>query len=305
MNHLPPPIWDNERLDIDRLVAIQLFREDRMREPLEKYLQNFEHFQGVVEDLLELTVDLTQIFEKAEEILTNKDLMYAVRYLAGPILSEADLKILADTSIAPARLRDNPEARRVVLETVLLGLDRGRFPWVAEGREPTEAERSAAVVATAALYAVQRVRTDRANQSALDQQQAVMTALVASGFTEVPRRSVNNLGDAPGPGEVCPSGMFGGRDADLIVGLWDKRVMPVECKVSNSSANSVKRLNNDTASKAEAWIRDFGRRQLVPTAVLAGVFERRNLEAAQDAGLTIFWAHKLDAMIDWVEQTKT
>jgi len=49
------------------------------------------------------------------------------------------------------------------------------------------------------------------------------------------------------------------------------------------------------------WIRDFGRRQVVPAAVLSGVFKLHNLEAAQDAGLTLFWAHALDAMVDWID----
>ncbi len=193
---------------------------------------------------------------------------------------------------------------RLVLETVLLGLDRGRFPWVAEDREPTEPERLAAVIGTAALIATQRVRTARMNEGAADQQEDVRAALLGAGFTEIPRRTVRNLREAPQPGEFCRSGLFGRRDADLLVGLWDDRTMPIECKVSNDSTNSVKRLNNDAAQKAVIWIRSFGDVQCVPVAVLSGVFNLRNLRDAQNDGLTLIWAHDLDALLDWIEQTR-
>jgi hypothetical protein len=80
--------------------------------------------------------------------------------------------------------------------------------------------------------------------------------------------------------------------------------MPIECKVSNSSTNSVKRLNNDAAAKAETWLREFGAVNVVPSAVLAGVFKRHNLKAAQEMGLTLWWAHSLDRMVDFIEATR-
>ena len=80
--------------------------------------------------------------------------------------------------------------------------------------------------------------------------------------------------------------------------------MALECKVSNSATNSVKRLNNDAAAKAESWRRDFGERQVVPVAVLSGVYKTHNLMEAQDRGLSIFWAHDLDELLKWVEQTR-
>ncbi len=80
--------------------------------------------------------------------------------------------------------------------------------------------------------------------------------------------------------------------------------MPLECKVSNSSTNSVKRLNNDAAVKAGSWIDDLGSNHVVPVAVLSGVYKLRNLVDAQNRGLTLFWAHNLASMIDWIEKTK-
>jgi hypothetical protein len=97
---------------------------------------------------------------------------------------------------------------------------------------------------------------------------------------------------------------LGNRKADFLVRLWDHRIMTIECKVSNSATNSVKRLNNDAAAKAEAWIKDFGTRQVVPAAVLSGVYKLHNLEDAQDRGLALFWAHDLKALTDWIATTR-
>ena len=80
--------------------------------------------------------------------------------------------------------------------------------------------------------------------------------------------------------------------------------MALECKVSNSSTNSIKRLNNDAAVKAQTWRREFGTEQVVTAAVLDGVYALRNLIDAQEKGLTIFWAHDLRSMLQWMHGTK-
>ncbi|WP_322080362.1 XamI family restriction endonuclease, partial [Burkholderia cenocepacia] len=120
----------------------------------------------------------------------------------------------------------------------------------------------------------------------------------------VASRKVSVLSDAPAPGEFCAESDLGGRKADVLVGLWDRRVMPIECKVSNSSTNSVKRLNNDAAVKAETWRKDFGQLQMVPSAVLGGVYKLHNLQDAQRRGLSLFWAHDLNSLTNWISSTK-
>ena len=79
--------------------------------------------------------------------------------------------------------------------------------------------------------------------------------------------------------------------------------MAIECKVSNSFTNSVKRLNNDAAAKAVAWISQFGTLGVVPVAVISGVYKLGNLIDAQNSGLTLFWAHDLDQLLDWIKAT--
>ena len=85
-------------------------------------------------------------------------------------------------------------------------------------------------------------------------------------------------------------------------GIWVSS--GIQAATANSSTNSVKRLNNDAAAKAEVWIKEFGTATVIPAAVLSGVFKIHNLENAQTRGLTLFWAHRLDAMIDFIESTR-
>lgn len=298
------PRWTAEEFEREAAQAIRHFRETRMHEPLEAYLDYVEEYRRQVETLIEETVDLTRLSNLAVELLTNPQRLTAIRYLASPAISEDDLKVLADAALTPKRLNADPDMARRVIETVLMGLDRERFPWVAESREPTEGERATAVVSTAALIATQKVQTGRRNEAKKTQEGAVADALRAAGFTEVPTRAVTNMSHLPAHGEFCAEALFGSRKADLIVRLWDGRVMPTECKVSNSSTNSVKRLNNDAAVKARTWIQEFGTVTCVPAAVLSGVFKTRNLISAQADGLTLFWAHGLDRITSFITSTR-
>lgn len=298
-----PPVWDDVRFTSESLIATDFFRDERMREDVADYSIAFIAARTAVEELLEASVDLSELRTEALTLLTEPDTLEAVRYLAGPPISQDDMMTIAKVRLSPFALKSNPEMVTSVIDTVLLGIDRNRFGWLSEDREPTEAERTSAIIATAALIATQRIATDRRNAGKVDQESRVKEALVAEGFREVSTRTVVSLADAPAVGEFCAESMFGQKKADVIVRLWDGRVMPLECKVSNSGTNSVKRLG-EIANKADLWIRDLGRTQVVPGGVLAGVFKVKNLREAQGNGLTIWWSHDLITLTNWIASTR-
>ena len=183
-------------------------------------------------------------------------------------------------------------------------LDPKRFPWIAEERNPRAAERRIATVASAALVAAQKVQTKRRNDAKSDQEETVKQLLRRMGLAEVGRRDIAILRDAPAPGEFCPESKLGDSRADLVVGLYDRRVLALECKVSNSEVNSFKRVNHEAAGKARAWSVAFGQRQVVPGAVLSGVFKPDNLATAQGERLALFWLHRLEDLRDFIEGTR-
>lgn len=296
-----PPVWTQEQLEEHRLIATERFRRTRMEEPLEQYLASFDESQEAVEELLEYTLDFTDLQSNIVEILTEPKLLEAFRSMAGPPVSVDDLKVVAEATLSRTRLQNDRDAVSRIRQVILSGLDRRRFPWVIEGRDPTENERHAAIIASAALLATRQSQTQRRSDGKREQETAVHNILLANGFEQVATRSVKVLNDAPGPGQFCAESELGTRKADVLIGLPDRRVMPLECKVSNSSTNSVKRLNNDAAVKAETWKKDFGQMQVVPAAVLGGVYKLRNLQDAQERGLTLFWEHKLQELVDWID----
>jgi hypothetical protein len=303
---IPPPKQTPEQLEDRRQMAIAQFRRERLEEPLEDYLENVDTYLGVFENLLEATVDLGQIEPVALELLTDAESLEAFRYLAGPPISSDDLKIVAEArSLHPAQFHRDPALLGRVLDVVRIALDRRRFPWVTDEREPTEAERQAAVLASAALMATRRMETARRHSGRGRQEQRVEDALLAGGLKKVAARTVRILSLAPEPGHFCRESLLGTRKADFLVQLWDGRVLAIECKVSNSATNSVKRLNNDAAAKAEAWRRDFGLTQVLPAVVLSGVYKLHNLFEAQERGLALFWEHDLKTLVDWINSTGT
>jgi len=303
---VPRTAWTGEEFERDRQAAIQVFRSERIDEPLERYLDHFDAVRSTVDTLLTNTADLTQIDAHAIAILTDLNQQESLRYLAGPPISSDDLKTLVDSNLSRRTLQANPVIVEQAIDTILAGLDHRRFPWVRDRRSPTQAERQAAIIATAAMVAMRRTETARRTTEKTAQEERVAAALIAAGFTRIaiPQGYIATIADAPRPGEFCREVKLGERKADLVVGLWDRRIMPIECKVSNSSTNSIKRLNNDAAAKAETWLKDFGTLQIVPAAVLSGVYKASHLHSAQQRGLTIYWAQGLDAMIEWIDSTR-
>lgn len=299
-----PPRHTDAELEAEREVAVARFRKERLEESVEQYGDFFDEYLGEVERLLETTVDLTRLHEHVLAVLGDKKLFESYRYLVGPPVSTADLMTIAEArTLAPKKLRRDPETLDRIFAVVRDSIDRRRFAWVVDGREPTETERAAAVVASAALMATQRQQTSRRNAARVDQEGVVAEVLAAAGLRRVAARTVDTFRDAPGPGEFCRESSLAGLRADFLIGLHDGRVVALECKVSNSATNSVKRLNREAAGKATAWLASLGSAHVVPGAVLSGVYKLHNLVDAQQRGLTLFWAHRLEALTEWIART--
>lgn len=292
-----PPVWSPSELEQQRAASIELFRIERTSEPLEQYLTQFEVSKAAIDTILEMTVDLRMVEDSAAEVLGDADLADVARYLASPPISNDDLRTIADSTTTPSKVRNDPEAARRLMRVILLGLDRERFPWFSEGRQATEAERNTAAVSTAVMHAFRWVETWRRNNGKQMQESAVKSFLANQcNFIEVPTRKIPNLSQAPNPGEFCGETLVGTRKADIAVRLLDGRLMPIECKVSNSGTNSYKRINNDAAVKATVWRSEFGSVNIIPAAMMSGVFVLNNLKYAQEKGLHLFWAHEMDPL---------
>lgn len=298
---LSPPIWTLEQLTAGAAKSTDAFRENRLDEAREDYTEHFEDALDAIEDLLEATNDLLSLPVDGRGVIVSPRHLEAFRYLAAPPISQDDLETLSAVRAKDfASERGWPSVVTWIQDT----LDAHRFPWVREHREPTDSERKTATISTAAQIAARRILTSRANDAKAAQEDLVKNALRDAGFIEVPPRRIANLHAGPSPGEFCGESELGGSKADVIVRLPDFRTLAIECKVSNSSVNSYKRVNHEAANKAKNWIQKFGTQEIVAAAVIGGVYSPAALVKAQELGLTLWWSHDIDVMIDWILSIK-
>lgn len=206
-----PKRWDDERLERDRLISIERFRAERLKESGELYASLVDDQRLVVEELLTLTADLQRMDEEAVlSILAQPKLRDAFRYLAGPPVSDDDWQTLALVeSLAPSRLKQNPEMARQLRDVVLAAVDERRFPWLSEGREPTEAERNAALLASACLWACQKTQAQRRSVGKHRLENATEECLLRHGFRSVTSSTPPGAGSRAGSGR-CSRMPWGG-----------------------------------------------------------------------------------------------
>lgn len=307
-----PIKWTDEQLSLDAKTAEGLFRTGRL-DITDAWAAHYKEARAKFELLFAKLGDLhpDKVTEEALAVVYGEKLGEQLRYLAGPPISDDDLKVIADvTSLAPNVLARSPAKVKKVFAVLEKVIDPHRFPWVSQKVAPTAAQREAALLASAVLLAAQRIATERRSDGKSEQEQKVKDYLLTLGFVEVPTETITTIVKGPGPNQFCAECKLSERKADVVVRLHDTRLMPIECKVSNSATNSVKRLNNDAAVKAKFWVGKFGSDQVVPTAMLAGVFKVLNLKQAQgskldhEGKLSLFWSHDLDKLGEFIASTK-
>ncbi len=303
-----PPQWTKEQIEADVEASTAAFRKQRFAEPLEAWLREVDKRSAEFEQLFDAhdiakPHDLTAADIPA---IISSGLLDALRYLPGPPISEDDLKSLAEVkSLSAARLRDDPDAAQRLLDVIRASVDPKRFPWLAENREPTADERRVAIFASALMHAAPRTLMTRRTMAKGGQEQAVRDELARHNLQPLHLRRIKTYAEFPPPGFFSENEVrFGPKKADVLARLWDDRMLPIECKVSNSSVNSFKRLNHETLSKNTAWVDAFGRANVVPAAMLAGVYSPANVVDAQAAGLAIFWSHRIGDLGAFVESTR-
>lgn len=303
-----PRIWTRAELERDAQVALDDFKQKRLEEPVGLWGQEYDLAVAEVTALLEGHRITDPANAGADQIVAALDagLLDALRYLAGPPVSADDLKVLADVSLAKSKLRSDPGAGERIRDVVAVALDAKRFPWIGESRAPTPTELDVAVKMTAVLMTQQRLATKRRNESKTDQEDRVHRYLTKLGFREQRApQYVRTLGDGPEEGRFFKETTLGSRKADVTVRLHDGRLLALECKVSNSYINSVKRVNNDAAVKAQIWRQEFGTNQIVPGAVLSGAYRVSNLLQAQRSSLVLYWSHRLKPLGAFIFATRT
>ena len=302
-----PAVWNDDDLEEHAQKALEEFVDRRLSEPRERYTVHIAQHRAAIERLFHQLADIDPKNPDpatVRAILLDDDLLRALRYVTGPPTSEDDLGVLVMRSasrLTKTRLKESDELPVSVLQLICQLADPVRFPWVGSGRPPQPHEIKLAIRATTALHASQSLQTERRSYGKEVERQ-FENHLIAQGFTKA-RSPARGIVSAPKhyPGAKSFYGecTVYGRKVDLLLALEDGRVVAVEAKDSSSVTNSVKRVMNDTAAKAKHWHSKAGE-QIIPVALLSGVFGLENLKDAQRSGLYLVWTHDLGSFTDWL-----
>ena len=316
-----PRTWSEEELASHAQVSLDKFVDRRLAEPDGTYAT---HFRARRKALFRLFRKLSKVdpanplATAVREVIADDELFAALRYVAGPPVSEDDLGVLVTRSvngIAKRALSAGNDLPIAVLRLICKMSDPFRFPWIAEERPPTRRELREAVEMTSALHASQSLQTERRGYGRAVEQQLV-SRLLAMGYVQVSGGQGKPKGQQPSPtfpakGNVSqPShhpvhpNFYGecivyGRKVDLLIALKSGILVALEAKDSSSALNGTKRLLNDTVAKASGYDRAAGK-NFISVALLSGVFKVSDLVKAQNSGLHLIWAHDLDGFVDWI-----
>lgn len=296
-----------DELAVEAEKSLQAFVDRRLSEPETRYA---EHLAQRRRALVRLFRELRPIDPDAPDpvavrtIILDGELLAALRYAAGPPISEDDLGVLVTRKVkrvTKSAIRQEETLAPGILRLICRLADSSRFPWVRARRAPRRGEITRAIQATTALHAAQTLQTERrAYGRELERQ--LRERLAALNYEKKP---VPNMGKVVAPVHMPAAKTFYGecslygRRADLLIGLGDGRAVAVEAKDSSSAVNSVKRVLNDTAAKARHWGSHVGQ-TVVPVALISGVFGVEDLKKAQMSGLYLVWAHDLNSFTEWL-----
>lgn len=307
-----PTLETPEQIQDDCRQARAEFRSRRLLDPLKDYNGVYPE----ATDAAALVIDsLDRVLATPAHAVVNAELLasivghklqfQALRALAAPPISEDDLDTLLDASVNKTAVRKNQALADEIGRLLYAALDPKRFPWVQEGREPTDAERQTAIMATAVLISMNTVYTRRRSDERDQLEGRLEQLLIEKGYTRQPppRGGIADVGMLPPRGVFMRQCKLGKHNADLVVMLFDGRLLAIECKASNSTVNGEKRLNKEVVADAGDWYAQFGRSNLV-AAALRGVFKPGKVWEAQDQGVYLFWWHRIEALAEFLDQAK-
>lgn len=303
----PPRSWTLEELKNDAAKARWIFVEER-RAALSReqglYADWLAHYRAIADDLLATSNDLRDL---KGAVLERREFLEMARYLAVPPISLDDLDSLTDSCFKDwvKQTTDRgrrPAGRAFTAAAVLISerLDTARAPWLAEKREPTAEERQAYAMGVASIPATSKLTTKRRGERSGGQEELTREAIAAAGYVGIKLPGIlANPAEEMNPGTFAQkSRILAGTNMDVPVRLKDEHAtgqlfLAIECKVSNSSVNSRKRLL-EVNGKRRKWDSAGLPHKFRTAAILAGVFDVTRLIEVQDDGVQIFWEHRLE-----------
>ena len=256
-----------------------------------------------VEDTLQQSDTLSNI---AGALELRGGHMLVLRQMLAPPLSQDQFAIVCPNYSKALENKDRPvpAAKAASVADAFLAMrDTRLLPWLSENRVPSHEEVRRVVIAVTPLLASQIHLTGKRTASSADQEEAVVGLLAAKNWERIPSRLVDR-------GAILSAKQFMKKtkfatttrpqEVDIACGLGGTMVLAMECKVSNDTTNSVKRIN-DVLKKATAW-RDHWGSFVKPAALLQGTIGYKDVQRLIHANVAVFWSHDLPRFERWIDE---
>ena len=231
--------------------------------------------------------------------------MLIFRHLLAPPKSQDQFKLLCDQWSKSSEKSGRPQSATTTpsVEKVLLQwMDRRIAPWLIANRQPTDVESELLIERVTSFIAPKINETNKRNRLSAEQERAVVRLLIGLGWSQIPSITIDKRAAIP-PKHFMNKTRFAtatttAQEVDIACGFNSSYVAAIECKVTNDTTNSVKRIN-DVLKKAAAWKAHWG--SFVETAaLLQGVIKPEDVQRLSDEGVKVFWSHDLEKFATWV-----
>lgn len=180
--------------------------------------------------------------------------------------------------------------------------DRVLTSWLDQQRQPTPDELARTFARAVTILAQQALSTGLRNNAADRQERDAIAILAARGWQEARDIAIAEPSDLPERHFARKTRVKAGlayQEVDIACRLKGGYLLAMECKVTNDTTNSTKRIN-DIVKKANAWRAEFGTR-VKTAALLQGVIKPADVDRLSELGIDVYWSHDLDAFGAWIE----
>jgi hypothetical protein len=244
----------------------------------------------------------------ASALLASAGHLAVLRRLLSPPLSQDQLQLRCRAYSKGAEKSGSSisaDKADAIAKFILEWRDPQLTPWLDEGREPTTAELSATTEALALLIAAQVAATSKRTLLAAKQEADALALLTAKGWRQKSAPLITQSSQLLAREFMHKTRFATGtspQEVDIACGLGSSIILAMECKVTNDTTNSIKRVN-DILKKTSAWQTHWG--SFVRTAaLLQGVIAYKDVGRLLEAGVQVFWSHRLEDFSVWLDQNQ-
>lgn len=255
------------------------------------------------EEALNASFDLRDIQSALESSGSH---MRVFRHLLAPPKSQDQFALLCPSWSKSSEKSGRPlkkKAAEEVADTIQLWMDQSIAPWLKGNASPSMVQRQLLIERIASFVAPKMTETQKRNRLSAAQENAVVELLKGLGWKQMPSVVLDERAAIPAKHFMhktrFATATTTAQEVDIACGFSKGIVAAMECKVTNDTTNSVKRIN-DVLKKSAAWKAHYG--SFVETAaLLQGVIKAEDVQRLTDEGVVVFWSHNLGAFSNWVQ----